>query len=193
MTIGSAGRTDLTRDVPPSAIVVSGLPGAGKSTVSRLVAERLGRAAHVEADRLHEMIASGLVWPDGSPNPGLEANDQLSLRLRNACLLARSFVDSGFTALVDDVVIGARMVEALAGLGDAPRHVVVLAPPFASLRQRWIDMGSPFVERWAWLEGEMARTPRVGMWLDTSEMDASEVADHVVAHLDDAAVEISGP
>lgn len=180
----------MPRDRPPSAIVVSGLPGSGKSTVSRLVAARLNRAAHIEADRIQEMIVSGRVWPEGSPEPqpGLEATAQLALRLRTACLLARSFVDAGFTALVDDIVLGARMEQALLELEGLPRHVVVLAPPFAEVRQRWLDMASPFVDRWAWLEGEMDRTPRTGLWLDTSGLDAEQVADAVVRRLDEAEV-----
>jgi len=49
------------------------------------------RAAHVEADRLQELIVSGAVLPDiAGISP--EAEKQLRLRLRHSCLLARSFL-----------------------------------------------------------------------------------------------------
>lgn len=81
--------------VEPSVMVISGLPGVGKSTTARLVASRLDRGAHIEADQLQQMIVAGGVWPDGSRAISEEANAQLALRLRNACLLARSFLDAG--------------------------------------------------------------------------------------------------
>jgi adenylate kinase family enzyme len=67
-------------------LVISGLPGAGKSTTARLVASRLDRGVHIEADQLQRMIVAGGVWPDGSEVISEEASAQLALRLHNACL-----------------------------------------------------------------------------------------------------------
>jgi adenylate kinase family enzyme len=39
-----------------SIVVISGLPGVGKSTTARRLSDRFARAAHVEADRLQELI-----------------------------------------------------------------------------------------------------------------------------------------
>ena len=61
--------------------LVSGIPGAGKTTVARLLAQRFERV-HIEADRLQELIVTGGLWPD--QEPAEEAQRQLRLRGRHA-------------------------------------------------------------------------------------------------------------
>ena len=69
---------DLTAS--PIAVLVTGIPGSGKTTVARTLARRLTRAAHIEVDVLQAMIVAGGLWPDQSPRE--EAMRQLALRAR---------------------------------------------------------------------------------------------------------------
>ena len=85
------------------AWLITGIPGAGKSTVARLLAAAMPRAAHIEGDRLGELIVSGAVWPDAEPRE--ESRRQMRLNVRNQCLLARSFADAGFVPVMDYVVV----------------------------------------------------------------------------------------
>ena len=175
--------------VAPRIIVISGLPGAGKSTTSALLACRLPRAAHIEADRLQEFVTSGGVLPDASGTINPEAARQLRLRLRNACLLARSFLDSGFTAIIDDIVAARRFDDLVGDLEGVPFGFVMLLPDFAHVKARWRAMGSPFAEVWDWIDDDIrAHTPRVGLWLDTTHLTPEDTADIIFQRLDETTV-----
>jgi len=164
-------------------VFISGLPGVGKSTASKALAGRFERAAHVESDKLQQLILSGCIWP-GIDGISLAAQEQLDLRLRNACLLAQSFSDSGFTAIVDDIVIG-DVVDTLGDLlNGRDYYFVMLIPEFAQVKQRWIDMNSPFAEAWDWIDDTIRnKTNRYGLWIDITDLSVDETVDAIVEYI----------
>ena len=164
----------MTYELHPQIIVISGLPGAGKSTISALLAQELGRAAHLEADVLQGLIVAGAEHPtlDGTTS---EANVQLELRLRHACLLAKSFVSTGFFAIIDDIIHGQRFTELASELDDVPFTFVMLHRDYEELRSTWLAMGSPYVDAWKWVSDEIDHaTPRIGLWIDNSTLTEEE-------------------
>ncbi len=80
----------------PVILLLNGPGGAGKSTVSQLVAKKLENCAVIDADVIRNMVVSGFI------NPFLaEGVDQYTLGMHNTAQLARSFYDAGYSVVVD--------------------------------------------------------------------------------------------
>ena len=159
------------------------MPGAGKSTVTRLVAERLPRSARLDGDAFNRMIVNGFVWALGEPAD--EAARQVELLHRNLCALSANFSDAGFTPAID-VMIPAR--KTLDSFLDqlAPRQVllVVLAPGIEVCRYR-NTIRDPherfYFDGYEALEADMSRElGDAGWWFDTAALTSEQTADRIV-------------
>lgn len=164
-------------------VIVSGMPGAGKSTVTGLAAHRLRKAAQVRGDDMNQMIKSGYVgWMD---KPADEALRQDELCNRNMCSLVRNFIDFGFTVLMDTVLADrAELDFFLALLSPRPVRLVVLAPGIEACKYRNAtrhpDDHFAF-DGYERLDDDMKREfGDVGWWFDTSSLTAEETAERLV-------------
>jgi chloramphenicol 3-O-phosphotransferase len=172
-------------DTRTAIFVISGTQGAGKTTVSSMLARRFERGVHVSADVLQKMIVSGGQWPEAATTdrsdrvPG-EAGRQLRLRVRNMCTLGRSFYDAGFAAVLDDIIIGTGLDDVLEDLGDRPFYFVMLRPSLDVVRAREAGRGTRLFEEWEWLDDVIVRTRRIGLWLDTSRQTPEQTVDEIM-------------
>ncbi len=167
----------------PSLLVVTGIMAAGKSTVARLLAQGFARGVHVEADALQQMIVSGGVWVGEPGEPGEEAARQLHLRLKNMCLLGRSFFAAGFSVVLDDIILGDRWHELQEELDGLPYSLVVLAPSIDVVaEQRDLERSKAAQGRdWAAYLDQALRATMAGygIWIDNSQQTPEETVEEI--------------
>jgi predicted kinase len=169
----------------PAIYIISGLPGAGKSTIARLLAQRFERGVHIEADLVQQMIVSGSVWPEREPRR--EAMRQFRLRRRNVSLLADSFFEAGFVPVIDDIVIGPHIDEYLSNVRSRPLLFVMLAPRPDVIRARETSRNKHVFDDWAHLdEAVRNENARVGLSIDSSEQTAEETVAEIAARAEEA-------
>jgi hypothetical protein len=171
----------------PCCVIVTGMPGAGKTTVSDLAARQLPRGAQVGGDTVSMMVRSGSVGFMGKPTS--EALRQDELCDRNVCALANNFIDFGFTVFLDMVIVDRADLDFFVALmSPRPVRLVVLAPGIDVCKAR--NAGRPPEQQFEFdgyerLQAEMVKEFRdVGWWLDTSEQTAHETADLIVAQVE---------
>ncbi|WP_024799858.1 AAA family ATPase [Nocardia sp. BMG51109] len=174
----------------PAVILITGIQAAGKSTVAQRLAERLPRSVHVRGDAFRRMIVSGRA--EMGPDPSAEAIRQLRLRHRLTADTCDSYADAGFTVVAQDVVLGEYLPETLERIRHRPLYLIVLAPTASAVTAREagrdkIAYGELTVEM---LDRELRTgTPRLGLWLDTSDRTPDETATEILDRLEpDAAI-----
>lgn len=174
---------DVITPEMPDCLIVTGMPGAGKSTVTRRVAERLPHSARLDGDFISRLIVSGRVG--ALCEPAREAARQVELCNRNLCTLANNCSDAGFTPVIDWVIPDRKQLDFfLSLLPDRQVLFVVLAPGIEACQYRnhLRDPQERFdFDGYEDLDAAMKRElGDVGWWLDTSTLTPEESADRII-------------
>ncbi|MEU6721607.1 hypothetical protein ABZ897_60080 [Nonomuraea sp. NPDC046802] len=82
------------------ALILTGPPAVGKSTIGRFVAQDRPCAAFIDVDDVRHLVVSG----HAAPWDGLEGLRQQQLGVVNACALARNFLDGDVDVVIVDVL-----------------------------------------------------------------------------------------
>lgn len=164
-----------------STLLITGIMASGKSTVAQHLAERLPKSVHLRGDVFRKMIVNGRA----EINDPLTAEAMIQLRLRYqlAAQAAHTYCEAGFTVVLQDVIIGEVLNEVIAMYSDYPLYVVVLCPsPDVALHRdanrhkqtytSWTPEGLDHALR--------EETPKVGLWLDSSNLTVEETANGIL-------------
>jgi hypothetical protein len=145
-------------------VAITGVCAAGKTTVGRLLAVSLG-ISFVEGDAIR---------PPGD-GPSEERYRRLAAALPGA--------------VVEDVILGpwlGRFVELA-----SPCRLVVLAPSREAVAERDSGRAKGGYGRWSIDELDRAlrdETPRLGLWIDSSELTPEETVAAILERIDEARV-----
>lgn len=160
--------------------LITGVMASGKSTVAQLLAEKFDKGVHLRGDAFRRMIVKGR--EEVLPDSGEEALRQLRMRYQIAATAADAYFEAGFNVVMQDVIIGSMLQETVALIRNRPLYVIVLTPNQATVANR--EAARPKTGYGLWTIAELDRqlreeTPRVGMWLDSSDQSAEQTVEQI--------------
>jgi predicted kinase len=170
----------------PEVLILTGPPGAGKTTVARALAERYDRVAHVNVDQLGDFITpTGQVRPWGPKDAWAR---QEALLDRCACDVSLQFLAERFAVIIDWVIIQpehlAKYVELLQPAG-MPVHYIRLLPSLEACLARNVERDKEsrlYPARIETVHAMFAAAGYVGgATVDSTTMSAYETADRLQA------------
>lgn len=113
--------------MPDPVLILTGPPGAGKTTTARLLAAGSERGAHLESDSFFHFIRSGYVEP-WRP----ESHEQNTTVMGIVGAAAAGYADAGYFTIVDGIIsprwFFAPLRDALQAAGHAVAYAVLRAP-----------------------------------------------------------------
>ncbi|WP_309102741.1 AAA family ATPase [Microbacterium sp.] len=169
--------------------LVSGLPGVGKTSVSRALAAGFDRGVHLDTDVIGEQfIITGLVLPGEEPHD--DAERQLSLRRANLIALATNFAEAGFDVVISDVVLWQQLLDTYVdGLGRDLRFILLTASP-AAISARDAARDKQVADSWAHLRADQDSWNSPGVRIDTTDETLEETVTTIRGHWSDARVHL---
>lgn len=114
-------------------IIITGTPGAGKSSVAEALSLRLERSAHIQVDFFRKMIRSGYASPHHWND---EVTRQYALARKNAAATTLNIAQAGFTVIIDDIVHQEWVQDWIDNLNGLSPRFVLLQPTLAKAKER---------------------------------------------------------
>jgi chloramphenicol 3-O-phosphotransferase len=188
--------TEQASHFPQGQIVlIAGNMAAGKSSVAQALAERLPRSVHLRGDLFRRMIVNGRA--EMGVELSREAERQLQLRYALAAEVARRYAQAGFTVAYQDIIIGPTLSDVVRSFFPYQPFVVVLCPrPEVVVARDQARAKTGYPDR-ASVEAFdrilRMETPRLGYWLDTSELTIDGTVAHILAQMPEGAADPAAP
>ncbi|MDE9364175.1 hypothetical protein PZ938_01015 [Luteipulveratus sp. YIM 133132] len=170
--------------------VITGIQGAGKTTIGTALARTLNRSVFIDGDLVGSVVVSGRE-PMSEP-ASQEAIEQLLFRYVGALVLADTYRTAGFDAVIADNIFGDYLEDFLELAAPETVHLVMLHPSQDTVRLRDMERGGDayrdgFTIQGLW-ESVESGTRRAGLWLDTSHMTVAETVLEILKRQPEAEV-----
>lgn len=156
-------------------IVISGTPAAGKSSVSKALAEKFPKSAYLDIDSFKDMIVGGNVAPWDPKGP-----EQFKLMEKNFLAVTKNFLEEGHVVILDYVFNDEQVNKYNELFGDV--HGFLLLPSIESLKKRDLerDPSGEMQERIEVLYPQFANTEHpVLKVIDSSNQTLNETVEEI--------------
>lgn len=174
--------------------LITGAQASGKSTIADLLAAQFDRSVHVRGGQFYRWAVRGWVHFD-DPGRAAEARRLLELRYDMSALVADRYARAGFTCVVQDNIYGDDVTRWLESVDARPLHLVVLRPAVdvvaardSARRQSTGKVAYRGAYTPADNDRDLASTPPVGLWLDTSTHTPEATVAEIVDRADEARI-----
>ena len=170
-------------------LVVTGPPGAGKSTLSAALVRRLEKGVVVEGDPFFDWVRQGFIPPW---EPASHAQNETVIRAIGAA--AAQYAAGGYGVLVEGI-IGPWMLPTFTTAAGAPFHYVVLRPSADAAMARAVARTEPALVDPVPIEKMHREFADLGHLerhvIDSTDLDVASTVDAVVERLEAGALRLA--
>ena len=167
-------------------VFITGMAGAGKSTVGRLVARHFPKCLFIQVDELREKVVKGYARPEGGVF-AQEAMEQFQMARSTAIYMARLYADHGVDVVIDDICAPPNFVQQYAELFEIPEvHRVLLYPKASVVIERIKGRGGPMEHiQYVSVIYDFLDSMSKDGWivLDSSEWTIAQTVNEVLSHM----------
>ena len=167
-------------------IFITGMAGAGKSTVGRLVARHFPKCLFIQVDELREKMVTGYAIPENGVFTE-EVMQQFQMARSTAIYMAGLYANQGVDVVIDDVCAPPNFVEQYARLFEIPEvQRVLLYPKAPVVIERIKQRGGPLehIKYVPVIYDFLDAVPKDG-WivLDSSEWTIEQTVNEVLSNI----------